>query len=59
MFKLVQLLSSESVKNMNNHGKYIKNSLNLRNDMLPKSKYIAVCFYVWNLFCINMNTGGL
>lgn len=35
MFKLVQLLSSESVKNMNNHGKYIKNSLNLRNEMLP------------------------
>lgn len=35
MFKLVQLLNSESVKNMNNHGKYIKNSLNLRNEMLP------------------------
>lgn len=30
MFKLVQLLNSESVKNMNNHGKYIKNSFKLK-----------------------------
>lgn len=50
---------------MNNLGKYINNSLKLRNDLLhvPKFKYFfnsSVPFaHVWNMYCFYMNTDGL